>query len=743
MTRTLGALFVCVTLAMGLSGSASTAPGQRVDLKVLLLSADGNEPSYEAWRVALQREGVPFDTIIATQAAPITAATLAEGTTRARYQAVVLATGALVYYNGTTYASSLSDSEWAALRSFERSFGIRQVSAFVYPAPEYGLNYPIFAGDMGGVVGSLTPAGQSTFPYLVGTVPIDRFAYGYQATPIGPNFKTLVGGPNGSALAGVYTHPDDGREELVVTVDGNSAQLHSQLLRHGLLNWVTRGVYLGHERNYLELHVDDVFIETERWDTVTNTTPDPSPRPIRMTSADVSRAVEWSGASGIKLDMVFNAEGAISTDPLTTALLANKNKFGWINHTWSHPNLDNATLAVIKSEIQKNINWASGRVSINKRELVTGEHSGLANPNMPQALRDTGIRSIAADNSRQPEQYQLGPALTVPRHPTNVYYNVATRAEQLDEYNYVYLPPPDGSCVSSPTNTCRSQPATWDEYVASEATIMFRHLTGNDPRPHYVHQANLAEDRVLYTVVDEVLRRYRSYFRPALVQLSQTNAGQALLRSQNWKSAQSAGQVTAYLSYGKVYVQTTATTEVPLTGTSVGEAYGGQRSGWATVAAGPPVAFSIADPSNTSPPTVSGNAWEGQTLTAGSGSWSGTAPITYAYQWQRCDAAGADCVSTAGATSQTYAVTAADIGSRLRVVVTASNSVSSVNSANSAPTAVVTAAPVAPSNTAAPTVSGTPQQGQTLTAASGSWSGTAPTIAPPVPSRISPMQAHR
>src|SRR6266508_99091 len=93
-------------------------------------------------------------------------------------------------------------------------------------------------------------------------------------------------------------------------------------------------------------------------------------------------------------------------------------------------------------------------------------------------------------------------------------------------------------------------------------------------------------------------------------------------------------------------------------------------------------------PVNTSPPTISGTPQDGQTLTASPGSWSGTQPITYADQWQRCNSSGANCAPISGATSPTYAVTSADVGSTLRVAVTATNSAGSATASSNA-TAVV------------------------------------------------------
>ncbi|MCW2965271.1 MAG: LamG protein [Actinomycetia bacterium] len=93
-------------------------------------------------------------------------------------------------------------------------------------------------------------------------------------------------------------------------------------------------------------------------------------------------------------------------------------------------------------------------------------------------------------------------------------------------------------------------------------------------------------------------------------------------------------------------------------------------------------------PAIVTPPSVTGTAQQGQTLTATPGTWS-AADATLGYQWQRCDAAGANCVDVPGATTSTYAVTTADVGATLRVVVTGKNRFGSAP-ATSAQTAVVT-----------------------------------------------------
>ncbi len=132
-------------------------------------------------------------------------------------------------------------------------------------------------------------------------------------------------------------------------------------------------------------------------------------------------------------------------------------------------------------------------------------------------------------------------------------------------------------------------------------------------------------------------------------------------------------------------------------------------------------------PNNTGEPVISGRAEQGRTLSATRGTWTGTGTITYGYRWVRCGVGGglpdgSDCIFVSGATGSNYRLTGADVGFRMRVRVTATNSDGSRTVAAN-PTAVVVGPPVLVSQ---PLVQGALLNGSVSTANPGSWSGRQP-----------------
>jgi hypothetical protein len=771
-TRAVAAVLGAALLAAGAAALAGAAPaphpGLRVDLRVLLLADDGSDGNIQAWEDNLRREGVPFDLV--TGATTLTAATFADGD-RAKYEAVIVS-GA----NGTDPAGiplQFSAAEFALLRAFEQKFGIRQLDVNAYPGPPLGLNFPSDSGSLDGQTATLTAAGLAQFPSLKGPVAFEDLSpavsetFGTLASPCdgvavptcnATSYETLLQAPGGASLLGI-AQTKDNREEMVSTITANQFQLHDGLLRHGMLGWVTRGIHLGMDRSYLSVDVDDVFLPDDKWNPATKTTPEdsaPGQQDLRMTPGDVSTLVAWQNANGVKLNMLFNGGGVADArdanggvDRLFNAFMANKAQLSWVNHTFSHLNLDApATQAQIRSEITQNNQFAATNAlpGYNRAELVTGEHSGIGtsnpvtapNPAMAPALNAAGVTSLGADNSREIGQRAVGNALTLPRYPMNVFYNVSTWADQLDEYDWLYLakgagPAGRGNCSNSATTTCFTAPVTQAQFVDREASGVLRHMMGNDPRPHYAHQPNLMSessnpnvanrgDGILYAVLGAAVSRYRSYYKTPFLQPTHAALTQELARQVAWSAAAAAGRVSAYVQDGKVTISASAAVSVPVTGTTAGDVYGGQRSGWLALSAGQTATLDPDDPRNTAAPVVTGTVSPGATLSTTDGSWTGTPAIAFARQWQRRANATAPWTDITGATGSTYTVTAADAGQTLRAVITAGNRISSWSMAATAPVGP----PVAPANTVAPAVSGTAAVGRTLTAGTGTWTGTAP-----------------
>src|ERR671922_172026 len=67
-------------------------------------------------------------------------------------------------------------------------------------------------------------------------------------------------------------------------------------------------------------------------------------------------------------------------------------------------------------------------------------------------------------------------------------------------------------------------------------------------------------------------------------------------------------------------------------------------------------------PSNVSSPMVEGDARAGAVVVARPGAWVGTAPLTYAYQWQGCNISETTCSNLDGQTGQVLRVSTAEAG---------------------------------------------------------------------------------
>jgi hypothetical protein len=575
-----------------------------VSMQVLVLSADGKEPTLPAIQQALGFHAVPFTTWIATQNPGLLTPDKLSTGCAGNYQGVILASGNLVYApnGGTTWVSALTAAEWLALRSFEATFHAREISWYVYPGADQGLNPPSSALDTttSPIAATLTAAGRNVFPYVNASNPVPiSMAWTYLATPADPKVVPLLVDAAGNALVSSRTTAD-GRETMALTFDSNPYLIHDLVLAHGFVEWVTRSLYLGEFRAYTAAQNDDIFIDNDMY----FATRYPG-GVFRMTDADFNVTRAWQAKAKVtaanpdfRIAYAFNGSGASDTDPLTIAVKANSGDFDWINHTFDHENLDAATYDFAYSQFIQNIQFAQriGLQNFTPMELVTPDVSGLNNAAALKAAWDLGVRYTISDTSRAGWDNPapnigiwstLQPGLfIIPRKPTNLFYNVSTPAEWAAEYNSFY-------------RSYWGRDLTYAEILDKESQNLLLYLLQGNIDPTMYHQPNTrgydGVRTLLGDLLDTAFAKFRTYSTLPIMSPAEHVIGP---RMANTMARNSAG-IAATITNGPVGQTASFTSPVAIdfavTGicTSTSERYAGECITNVHVDAGQTVTFVI------------------------------------------------------------------------------------------------------------------------------------------------------
>src|SRR5450759_3910818 len=609
--------------------SAAALPvGASIDLKVLVVyNTTGAEVELPAVTKTLDYLGTPY-TVYNAAATPggLTADKLATGS-HALYSGVILTDSSLGVTGG-----ALSATELTTLTSYEGTFGIRQVTWYTFPNTYYGFTGTP-TSTTAATPASYTTAGATVFSYVNATNPLtisNATTYLAPAATDPNNSVLLTSGAN--ALALVHTYPAEGnRMNLALTFDSNEFLTHNLVLGYGLVNWVNGGLYLGERHSYLEPQPDDILLASgdNTWPVTTacGTPVDSTPTTFRMTGTDLRKAVDWQKtvqanpvSAQVALEWPFNGDGATTPPPdtLTPAVKTLQGNFKWISHTFDHENLDAITYAAAVSELTQNNTAAAtlGLTTFNTSRLITPDVSGLDNPLFLQAALDNGVRFLVSDTSIKgpatattkrsgdnpsPNAGRTNPSqpaiLEVPRHPTNLYFNVTTPAEWLAEDHCLY-----------PLNA-NGHVADYPALLDRESEVLLGYLLRGDMDPLMFHQPNLkAYDGVhslLSDLLDATLAKYnRSETLPILSPtLDQVGAKMAARMSNN-----SAGVTASIVPNQSITLTATQNTTVPVSGLTpitptpsvTTETYGGQPISYVTLQAGVPITIrNVADPIDT------------------------------------------------------------------------------------------------------------------------------------------------
>lgn len=548
-----------------ISGRATVVTTPPVGLRVLVVGVDPSDWGVATWINTLSRVGAAYD-VLYSGTTDLTAASLVRTDGAGKYNAILLTSSSQLYdAGGGNYVSGFTGDEWNILWSYERTYGVRQAALYT----SYGTwpeDYCLTGSSEGGVTepplpATLTTAGAGIFDYLkaTATIPVEesyvyktRITAGCAADPV------LV---SGSDVLAVRSTSTDGRLRLALTFTSNENLLEANLLVYGMLRWATKDLFLGDQKHYLNVDVDDWFNSADERLPDGTVNSDPG---YQMSGHDAyntylqqnSIRSTYPLASGFTYNMAFNGgdanlaagstcspSGGISTLTATTKCL--KTNFHWLNHTYSHTALNFTDYTTTYNEINNNRTAATSLgLSQPNTVLKTGEYSGLGvynpdpdddvdpptdhgimatNPNLLTAAHALGVHYLHGNMSFPSEVpscfdcnivHPMDTTISVvPDWPTNIAYFATTADEETAFYNSVY----------GPTGTLPYWPAnlTYPQVVSAEANIAFGHVANGSVYTHTFHIANLRDYGSGNTLASDWIRAvaatYTSYYTVPLV----------------------------------------------------------------------------------------------------------------------------------------------------------------------------------------------------------------------------------
>ncbi|MGW3118189.1 Agd3-related carbohydrate deacetylase [Streptomyces sp. NPDC001107] len=519
-------------------------PGDRVAMRQLIIATDARDFGLPAWRQILDRIGTPYDVLL-TKSERLDAARLVRPDGTGRYDAILLTDHTL---SGDSGASTVSNTEWGALFDYERTYKVRQVSLSTSAA-----GFPCLRAESEGPVGTepahvaLTASGRKIFDYLAPDIRMPlTLSYVYRsALKAGCHTQPIL--TLGSSVVGALRTDKDGREELGVGFSVTRDDLMGDLLGFGLVRWATRGVFLGEQRHWLNVDIDDWFLTTEHGP------PHVPGKSFRLTGPEALAFSREQAAfrrryplvGDFKLNLAFNgsllnpAAPAMchpgkTPDTLTSYTRCLMDQFRWISHTLTHPQMNTTPYDRNYHEIKDNLAQAALiGLPVPAAVLKTPEYSGLgvyapqahtlaepvdhglraSNKDLLRAASDLGVKylhgnmsfpSLSADcfncGIHHPLQRDL---MVVPDWPVAIAFEAINPHEQVARY---YDHPVDKKDTA----------AYYRRTIDHEADLALVHLMTGSVYAHTLHQSNAhqyAPGRCLvFDWLHALLARYSTYF---------------------------------------------------------------------------------------------------------------------------------------------------------------------------------------------------------------------------------------
>lgn len=209
---------------------------------ILVIAALADDPALIMAEESLNGASKSYKTLIATRET-LSDKLLYDASGKGLFSAIILTEGNLAYHDGSGWRSAFDQEEWEKLWSYQKTFGVKQVSLYTYPgaSPEdYGLRLvqPIDTTLRPQPV-MLTEQGKEILKPELEQFNVTG-AYGYlsRLEPVaGVSNTPLIVDEKGNILA-VYSS-FEGRERIALTMSQNRDAEHSKLLFNALINWLS------------------------------------------------------------------------------------------------------------------------------------------------------------------------------------------------------------------------------------------------------------------------------------------------------------------------------------------------------------------------------------------------------------------------------------------------------------------------------------------------------------------------
>ena len=613
---------------------------QPVNMKILVLAGDVSEYSYISMVAYLNQMGVPYTGIGVDSLTPdssgnrLSNLALTDSNGHGLYQGFIYTNSTFGVCNPTC-VNLLTNADFTTLSNYVTQFKIRVATYYTYPEAKWGLSI-VGSGASYTAASplkvSLTTAGAAIFTYInsANAIPVSGSGtgaiYAYQATSVAASGETTTPILSvGANVVGVTHVNSTGQESLSLTMDNYPTLLHSLAFSYGVINWVTKGVFLGQRRIYLNPQIDDILFGDRLYAPKLPQCPnDPSCPVIIGTSSDIQALVNWQNSKHqdpllpyLRSSYVYVGVGSTPgfapvPDTVTPAMKMYASNFGWINHTWTHGDLDCYSLSSVGAcqpanfeqslfEIERNAVFArSLPIPDDTTGLVTPFNGGLSNLAFFQASAAEGVTSVISPND-PPTPGTGAPSivpsvLLIPRRVTNLFAdvdsNVAGAYGSLpDEYNSLYGP--NGTTPAFTANQ------TYSQIIDNESTTLLQlRMLNYESYPLGFHNSNaIAYDgthSLITDLFDATIKKYEQLYNLPIYTLQTMRDIAPLLLN---RASYNASGVTGVYTPGVSVVLTTANAGViPITGAcsqaSCGT-YGGQIQDSVPMAANSSVTLSL------------------------------------------------------------------------------------------------------------------------------------------------------